>query len=289
MTDQPLPELDEHPSLGGKMVSHAVSMTLGCLFTLALLVAGALFGFSFDISVEAAGLLEPESVWRSYSPSSGVIREVLVSAGERVEQGQLLIRLDSFTQESRLEQLRLEAKYKRSDGRTPRSQIEMLEQQISRTEKEIDRMRLFSPAAGMVLSEELEKRVGSFAAEGELLVEIGSPNRWKAVLTVAQADIHEIELDDLVRFRIPAFASLQGLLDEGFFGTVTFIGTEPVNQGTASRGAYQVHASIDLGGIDSQDLARFRRGMAVECQVITRSGRGIDLVVDYFKRSIYGP
>ena len=140
-----------------------------------------------------------------------------------------------------------------------------------------------------MLTEDLHKRSGSFANEGELLVEIGSPRQWKTVLTVAQADIHTLDLGDPVRTRILAFASLQGWLDEGFPGTVTFIGSEPINDSAASRGAYKVYASLDLSQVHERDLARFRRGMAVESQVITRSGRGIDLIVDYIKRNIYGP
>lgn len=280
----PLPEFEEKPTFGGRMVRRTVTLTLGGLLGLALASVLVLSFVRVEITVEATGVLEPLHVWKVHSLSSGPIREVPVRSGQRVEAGQTLGRLDGFQLETELDRRRLEARHKRHRPETPRAEMELLEQAILSAEERLQRLTVVAPEAGIVLSEGLEEMRGAYVSEGQLLFEVGSEGAWKAVLEVPEREIDPIQIGDPVRLEVPALVEAGQWMREPLPAEVTFVGSELLETSTPSRGLYRVLASLDTDRISPRELERFRRGMTVEARVVTRSVPAIDLVVRHFQR-----
>ncbi len=286
MSEHELPHFEEASQPGARLVRRAVGLTLSGIALVVILSAGSLFVFSFDLTVRTAGVLEPIDLTRVYCQTSGIFEEVLVETGDWVEAGQLLARLDDFDLSSRLEQYRLDLKFKKYNGRAARGELEMLESKIDLAQRELERLEIRSPSPGQLLTEDVDKMIGKRAMEGEMVFEVGSPFEWKAVLSVPAAEVHGIELGDPVKTKVTAFAALRGWLQDGFPGEVIYVGTSPIENAASARGTYRLHASVDTEGLDPEELLRFRRGMTLDSQIVTRSGRGIDLLVRYLKKQV---
>lgn len=284
----PLPELEEKPSLGGRLVRRTVTLTLGGLCLLGLISILVLYLVRIEITVEAAGVLEPLQVWRVHSLASGAVREIPVQSGQEVVAGQVLCSLDGFALETELHRLHLEARHKRHRPETPRAEMELLEQSILTAEERLKRLTVVAPESGVLLSEELDKLQGVHVNEGELLFEIGTQGIWKADLEVPEREIDTIRVGDLVRVEVPALVEAGQWMRESLRAEVTFVGSELLETSTPQRGLYRVFAALDADRVSPTDLERFRRGMTVEGRVITRSVRAIDLVIRHFQRQAGG-
>ena len=285
-----LPELPERSGLGGRLVHRTVIISIVGVATLAAITLLVLMLFRIEITVEAGGFLEPLEVWRVHSMVEGIVEEVPVVSGTRIEQGEVLARLDAFALETQLADLRLEAKHQRHRPQD-RAELERLDQAISTVEEQLRRLTLVAPESGVVLSEDLDKLIGQHVGRGQLLFEIGSADRWKAVLEVPEREIDPIRLGDPVRLIVPAIAEPGSWIPESVPATVVFIGSEPTEASTPNRSLYRLYAELDTPELDAADFDaerwnRLRRGMTVEARVITRSARAIDLLVHHFKRQM---
>lgn len=114
-----LPDLEDDSQPGGRFVKRAVTLTLGVIATLA--VVGVLVSLlvSMDVTVKAAGVLEPLRVWPVRSMAAGSVAEVRVRSGDTVEAGEVLLRLDALALEAQLAQL--EAQFRSAENERQRS------------------------------------------------------------------------------------------------------------------------------------------------------------------------
>lgn len=280
-----LPEIAEDTNLGTRVAKGAVGWTLLSMVGLLGVGLGALFLVHLDVALDAVGVLEPRDVYAIRTPVSGVVHEILVTTGEPVSAGQIVARLDGFGLQSELTQLRLEADLKRNRPDTERREFQLLEQRIEILEQQLERRILRSPGAGTVLSEELEDWVGARAAEGELLIEVGSADAWQAALLVAEQDIHLIRPGDAVKFEVAAIATLDQWRHELFEGRVSHVGTDAI---VDREGYYRVLAELDGDALDDEVRRRFRRGMSTQARIITRSARAIDHLVRFLEDKVNG-
>jgi multidrug resistance efflux pump len=390
-----LPSLDDGKQPGGRFVKRAVSIVLSVfvlMFTVAIIVSLVV---SMDVTVKSAGVLEPVNVWPVRAQATGPIREVLVSSGDTVKAGDVMIRLDALSLEAQLAQL--EAQYRaaeidrnRSRAGTPlehrqqtqrlasaesrltrsravlvqrmveygfgtnadsllaayrpgqhvmldqavgdvrgaeaeirlnaaetemlslrgydeeRAGTEMsrLQAQIRETRERIARTSIAAPAAGVVLTEQLERLNGASVREGETLMEVGELGDWRVTMLVPERNVHKIKVGDRVAVEVQAFGQRERRQLEG---RISHVAAEPVGAsqagsgdgasagaapspagGGGSAGLYRVVASLDRAQIQREELDRFRRGYSVQANVVTRSGRIAELVwaylMDKFKR-----
>lgn len=114
-----LPDLDDTGQPGGRFVKRAVTLTLTVIA--ALLAVGLVVAFAvrMDVTVKAAGVLEPVRVWPVRSMVSGSVAELAVRSGDTVQAGQVLLRLDALALEAQLAQL--EAQYRAAANERERS------------------------------------------------------------------------------------------------------------------------------------------------------------------------
>jgi multidrug resistance efflux pump len=108
-----LPDLPHEGQPGASFVKRAVGYTL--LTVAVLAVAGTLVAalVKMDVTVRAAGVLEPIRLYPVRAMEGGAVRAVLVQTGDTVHAGQVLVRLDTVELTSSLAQL--EAQYRAAD------------------------------------------------------------------------------------------------------------------------------------------------------------------------------
>lgn len=182
-----------------------------------------------------------------------------------------------------MESLRL-GTFDRDAARVTRQQ---LAGQIETVRERIRRLDIPAPTAGVILTEQIERLPGSSVQAGQLLLEMAESDEWRVVLLVREGDVHKVRIGDPVKAEIQAFR-----VDERDLlrGTVVHIAADPMaaqaqgeQAAPASAGTYRVIAALDPRQLSEIGIAKLRRGYTVDGRVVTRSGRIIDLIGDYFQ------
>jgi multidrug efflux pump subunit AcrA (membrane-fusion protein) len=180
--------------------------------------------------------------------------------------------------EDQMEALQL-GRFDRASGRVD---LEQIEAQIRTLRERLRRLEVSAPAAGTILTEQVERLPGSAVREGELLLEIAESGLWQVVLFVREGEVHKLRLGDSVKAEIQAFR-----MDERdqLYGSVVHIAADPSGSRGAGAdsvsgargGTYRVVAALDPEQLARIGVHKFRRGYSVEGRIIARSGRVVDL------------
>jgi multidrug resistance efflux pump len=168
------------------------------------LVVGLFATLRGDYAITSPATLEGRTQRSIVAPFAGYLWAEHARAGEIVEEGQLLARLDD--QDLRLERLRLvtqrqqrQAEYdralaarQRSEAAIARSQIEQAEAQLALVEEQLARTRITAPLGGMVIRGNLTQRVGASLERGEELFQIAPLDAFRVILEVEEQDIGDL-------------------------------------------------------------------------------------------------
>jgi len=200
-----LPDLPHEGQPGASFVRRAVGFTLLTIVSLAaagLIVASVV---KMDVTVKAAGVLEPIRINPVRAMEGGSVREVLVRTGDTVHAGQVLVRLDTVALASSLAQL--EAQYHAADiDRRRSATADPLEREQNRERAAQSRARL-SAALATLRQRMVEYDLGTNA---DSLLAVHVPGRHVTIdqavgeVRSAQAEIRsfgaEGGLQELSRF-----------------------------------------------------------------------------------------
>jgi RND family efflux transporter MFP subunit len=157
-----------------------------------------------EYAVTSPATLEGRIQRSIVAPFPGYVATEHAKAGEIVEEGQLLARLDD--QDLRLERLRLvtqraqrQTEYdralaarQRAEASIARSQIDQAEAQLALLEEQLARTRIAAPFAGVVVRGNLSQRVGGAVERGEELFQIAPLDAYRVILEVDEGDIGDI-------------------------------------------------------------------------------------------------
>jgi hypothetical protein len=187
----------------------------------------------------------------------------------------------------------------RFDRQKVDAEVARLDAQIRSAEVRLGRLEMRAPAAGVVLTEQIERLPGAAVRQGDQLLEVADLADWRVTLTVRERDVHKIRVGDSVKVEVQAF----GAKDRDLLrGEVTYVSPEPLGslggssssgaqpqaggaaggqQGGASTGMYRVTARLDQAQLAQVGFDKFRRGYTVQGHVITRSGKIISLLWNY--------
>ncbi len=161
------------------------------------------------------------------------------------------------------------------------AEVEQLETQAEEFRRRLERTSFTSPIRGVVVTEEIERRIGSFIQQGEPLLDVVDPTAWQVVVMVPQRDVRSVRTGDRVRVDLVAFASGEPRRLEG---TVIRVARDPAelpSEVTGVMGRYRIVVELEHGALEAETVAQFRRGFSADVRVITRSGRAISLLWDY--------
>ncbi len=145
-----------------------------------------------------------------------------------------------------------------------------------------ERLDVIAPAAGVVLTSELESLVGSTVRVGDVVLVVADTTAWRAVLVVGEQRVNDIALGDSVMLRIPA---LRRIGADRIAGVVTSISQVPREAGTGSSrplgSGYEVVVTIPSTPLGMLSEMVLRSGFTVEGRVVAKTGRIIELLADY--------
>ena len=170
------------------------------------------------------------------------------------------------------------------------AEMDRLDAQIREVRERMTRAVIRAPSDGVVLTDQLDRLLGSYVSEGQTLMEVGEQGEWRVTMLVPERDVNKIAVGDPVRIEVQAFSEKDRTqLD----ARVTFVAQSPVGTGSeaadaapgamsaAGPGVYRVVATLERGQADRAALDKFRRGYSVSANVITRSGRIAELGWSY--------
>ena len=174
------------------------------LFAVSLLafIAACIVPVDFRISapVELAGASQRAVA----APFDGYIAAAHAEAGMTVEEGQILLELDERQLSLELEKWQSEkaklereydlalSKLKQADAQIIRAQIGQANAELNLVQQRLAQSRVVAPFAGVIISGDLDRLIGSPVDQGEVLFEIAPLNDYQVVLSVDERDIYHV-------------------------------------------------------------------------------------------------
>ena len=165
---------------------------------------------------------------------------------------------------------------RRLEIRTLIRQREKLESDRAYLDRQLARTTLYAPIGGIVLTGDLQQRIGDRIQPGDPLLELANPDDWQVRLHVSEIDIAKIQIDQPVRLYVNAFPHMEYRI---FDGRITRYAPKPVSSGPEAQGVYPVYATIDDPHIsDGNRSYTLHYGQSVEAKIVIERGRIIDLI-----------
>ncbi len=181
----------------GKRWRGLMAASIGALLAIPIFVNG-------DYRVTADATLEGAVRRIVASPVDGFVAEAPTRAGDVVEEGQLLARLDDRDLE--LERLKwisegnqFRREYREAMAEHDSTRVTILKARLDRataqlalTEERIARARIAAPMAGIVVAGDLSQSLGAPVEKGENLFEIAPLDAYRVTLEVDERDIGQL-------------------------------------------------------------------------------------------------
>lgn len=189
------------------------------LAAIALAALGVFLGVAQgDYRVSADATLVARAQRVIVAPYDGFIADAPISAGDQVDPGQLIVAFD--TRDLDLEKLkwesqrtRLQREYQDALAGLDRSRINILEAQLEQAQAQLalvdaqlERARQLAPFEGLVVSGDLQQRLGGAVTKGETLFELAPVDSYRVHLQVPEsriADLHEGQAGTLYLSALP--------------------------------------------------------------------------------------
>lgn len=170
-----------------------------------LLAIAVLVLVRMDYRVAAKTVIEGEVQRVAAAPFEGFIGAGYVRAGDRVQQGQVLVQLDDH--DLKVEQARWASERDQYDHKQREAmaghdltsvqvvgaQIKEAEAQLALVTEKIRRAQVSAPYDGVVVSGDLSQKIGSPVEAGEKLFEIAPLESYRVILQVDERDIRHVQ------------------------------------------------------------------------------------------------
>jgi RND family efflux transporter MFP subunit len=177
-------------------------LKLVALTTIAVVAALALTTATYRVSAKVA--IEGAVQRAVIAPFPGYVGESFVRAGDTVQLGQTLARLDD--RELRLERVRWQAeaeqmqrRYRQAAAASERAamsvasaQQQQAQAQLALVEERLARATLTAPFAGLVVSGDLSQLLGTPVEQGKILFEVAPLDAYRVILQVDERDVGEV-------------------------------------------------------------------------------------------------
>ena len=228
------------------------------------------------LEVEAAALyLEKVRAEQELYSSSGLLSEgrLRKPLEELVPVRQDVVALHQRQAELQLAEQRLQAvESRQQEIRTLEKGSEKLRQDKALLHYHLARTTICAPAAGIVLTGNLEKRVGDQIQAGESILELAGMGQWQARIMVRETDLPKVKMRQPARLYVRAFPHLEYKI---FSGQVEEVSVEPAPDGKG----YSVKVSIaDPQVRDRGQVYSLACGMSADVRIVVEQGRIAELL-----------
>ena len=136
---------------------------------------------------------------------------------------------------------------------------------VKHLQYQIDQTKIRSPIDGVVMTKDLQTRVGEVMKNGEVFAEIGEPSLWEVQIQTKESDVYPLEKRLRQNRPVPVTLLMRGLTDQKFHAQVTK--TTDISQlsypppgGTTN--VFYVTAELNLSesGLPKSEVALLRPG-----------------------------
>jgi putative peptide zinc metalloprotease protein len=170
----------------------------------AIAVVSLLCWMPAPVRVSVPGIVEFADVVQLRSTTSGFIEEVLVSDGQRVNAGDVLMVLRNDDVSNIYHGLQLEIEQSRLRHRIgldrhdiAAAQVEnrnrlSLEEKLVEARRRFEGLTVRAPISGTAIRRSLDQTLGTYVAEGETLLSVGNQDSKELVVSVAQSDFDTV-------------------------------------------------------------------------------------------------
>lgn len=159
---------------------------------------------------------------------------------------------------------------------TLKKKREKIEQERLRLENQLAKNTLRAPAAGIVLTGQLEQRVGDRLQSGETVLEVAGNEEWQARIMVKEIDLPKIEIGQPARLYVDAFPHMEYKV---FEGTVEEMSAAPVMENAVGGAVYPIKVSIhDPQVSDGEQVYSLAYGMNAQVKIVVERGRVLELL-----------
>ena len=159
-----------------------------------------------EYQVNAQAILKGEMIRMISAPFDGYIESAPVRAGDRVNAGQLLVKLDD--RDLRLERLNWQTKkiqlqreqqeaasqYNRAEARIKAAEAEQAQAQLALAESKLARTELTAAFSGLIVEGDLSQRLGGLVQKGEVLMQLTPLKSYRVEIQVDEAQINHIKI-----------------------------------------------------------------------------------------------
>lgn len=142
-----------------------------------------------------------------------------------------------------------------------------------------------SPIGGIVLTEGIEKLANNYVTEGTELLDIAKTNSWDAILFVDENDIHKVRMSNKVKIKLTPLQSANNY--KLYDASIISIAAEKISAKDNYPNyidLYRVSVKLTFDGDDKADLSKLKYEYKIDGEIITDSGRIIDLLIRYFRK-----
>ena len=174
--------------------------------------------YKSPLKVTASCSVEPMNHTIVRSEAGGFLEELLCHQGDRVKKDQVLAILKNQELRKEYEKLRivhtklLQAQrkalglHKHVDYDQAELEIGKIEKEIEKLKDKIEKLKILSPGDGIILTPNLQEKIGDFLGEGEVFCEMGYLEEVSIQVIIPEADFSEVQKNHRVDLKVYAYA-----------------------------------------------------------------------------------
>ncbi|MBU0502336.1 MAG: efflux RND transporter periplasmic adaptor subunit [bacterium] len=241
------------------MIGVGVTAIILLLFVFSKMVGGGVEVKAVDVkrekilsTVSASGMIEANSVNLGSAQMAGRVGWIGVKEGDRVQAGQILIKLEGYTQAAR-EYTRLLSLYRQGF---------VSQRDLEQAKLNMQNAAVTAPISGIVTEKAVT--LGETVSPGmPVLTVVDIDNPWVEI-QVDEVDIAKIKIGQRVRFTTDAYQ------EKEFFGTVTWINKEAGLKKVGGRVRMDEEDLIFRARVEFEDGSEvLKPNMSVYAEIIT--------------------
>ena len=185
-----------------------------------LLAAIVFFTFAHgDYRIPAQTVLEGSIQQAAVAPFNGFVAEAPTRAGDIVEEGQVLCRLDDkdmVLEHSRLQSRheQLEKQYSQALALLNKSQVKIIGAQVRQAKAQLDqidaqleKIEVKAPFKGVVVDGDLSQSIGAPVERGDVLFQVAPLDSYRVIQEIDESDISNLAIGQVGEMVLSAFPS----------------------------------------------------------------------------------